>query len=92
MILKYTSFLVKNCLACVKYTVHRTVPGRSLKNAGRAPYGARSGIDRCYRHQPAPIRFVTTQGKCVESSLVICKSLISYGGRFIYDHSIAYIG
>ena len=39
----------------------------------RVPYGARPGIGRCYNIQtrPAPVRFVTTQGKMLK--LVRCQ-------------------
>jgi len=45
-----------------------------------------------YRRRPAPVRYVTTQGKMLEivrypGVFLICKFLKSYGGIFMCDHS-----
>jgi len=80
------------------YLFHPCKIGRSLKHqpgSSRCPPGHRPMLS--YTDAGAPLQYVTTQGINVENrpahgrfsiSPVICKSLKSYVGTFVCDHSI----
>ena len=85
-------------IACLNL-FHPCKIGRSLKTPAEsltAPAWT-SAYVVIYRRRPAPVQYVTTQGINVENrpvhgrfsiSPVICKSLKSYVGTFVCDHSI----